>query len=521
MFNNPNIQATHMQIDRLILAKSGRFQPQFRRAYDTVGTGDTIQAITHQLEQVAMVPGQVNAAMLGATAAGFVQPSAQVESQIHIAEGWDTPRFYFFMEVSFISSVNTSRQLIQGWTNHADVSLTSQLDPNMVFTINSITPLQDRQDRIGGMLVPAVTVGDSVHVLADSRYTGFESIAHNPDKLLAIRPSDLFANMSLSSQSEDYVNPESTLQTRNLITGAPKPASRRYAVPTEYAAHAISSYGKGMGQQTFGIMPPAQLFSNAAAEAGDASFLSNNFMRRLQNAKNLGSGNFAETFSYYELLNLDPSIDHRAVVVLGAEGLRETTAETPFNIQGQNSQVNNTKSQADMAATMLSNAIPGILVLFGMSTLQFWASNRHGQTNQFMPGMNTDHLGNQYMIHDARGIVDQDVTEAMYRAMSRILNEIIYPISMYGQMGYEMTVRCEIFNATSMSLYLEMVGHPVDYVAPTFADALTAPIVTNDFGRVNTIAGDFRTLVENIHQTDIGTDFSRPFDSGSDSYGNI
>jgi hypothetical protein len=60
---------------------------------------------------------------------------------------------------------------------------------------------------------------------------------------------------------------------------------------------------------------------------------------------------------------------------------------------------------------------------------------------------------------------------------------------------YNIEIRGEVARATMISLQLD--NHPsVQFVAPSFADALTAPVLTGDRHRLQEVAYDFGNMLE-------------------------
>jgi hypothetical protein len=78
-------------------------------------------------------------------------------------------------------------------------------------------------------------------------------------------------------------------------------------------------------------------------------------------------------------------------------------------------------------------------------------------------------------------------------------------IACYG--NFDIEVRCTIYYATFVKIRMES-GYTVEYSAPTFADALTAPLLTQDSNRLNEVAHDFKQLVKTVTGTVNSTDFS-------------
>lgn len=503
MYNLPAAQS-QMRIDRLIMARGEKFPDQYRRPYETVATGETVNNIVNRLEQLSSVPGNVTATMLGNAAAGFVHPSAEVESKIYIPNGWQTQRFYYCMEVSFISPMGTQRQLIQGYSDHADVSHNGTLDPRTIFVINSIINIGVHRERQNGQLVTYQTVNDAVHVLTDHQYGNYDNAYANNNKLLAMRPSDLFHNMSLREQNEDYVTEGMSLSTRNLVTGQPKASSRRHALPGEYAGRVLSGYGMGVTENHFGASP-SEHFNTAMTHVAEGVFTNNKFMTVIQNAKGMGAHHFSDQFTWSDLLRVDPTVDDRTVIMVPGEAQR-LTAASPFQFDASYSADWGGRQLTDIAASILSSGIPGLIVGAGLCTVHFTATNHYNGQPMFA-------------FVDVKGIVEQSVVEALPNLQNRIMQELIAPISMNGELSFDIEVRCDLYYSTTISIRNLGDYGQVDYVAPTFADALTAPVITTSSNRMNNISQDFQNLVETVVQVTPETNFSTGFQGAIGSSG--
>jgi hypothetical protein len=136
-------------------------------------------------------------------------------------------------------------------------------------------------------------------------------------------------------------------------------------------------------------------------------------------------------------------------------------------------------------ATILSNAVPGMLMELALTKVILMATNR------------TIGCVIKTTIIDVEGFSNGDNSNAIAIFITRLENEVLRDISYNGSMDFAVEMHIDLLGETWIKLSLN--GQPaIDYVTPSFCDALLTPVITSDDTRAMTLASDFDTLTSQL-----------------------
>jgi hypothetical protein len=141
-------------------------------------------------------------------------------------------------------------------------------------------------------------------------------------------------------------------------------------------------------------------------------------------------------------------------------------------------------SYEHQAAAIISNSIIGLMIEAGLGIAHVQCTNH--TTN-----------GPTIVAVDGVTIAGQDLQRAMFGFKSRLQVEVIDQISMGNTIPYNIEIRGEIARATMINLQID--NRPsVSFMAPSFADALTAPVLASSPERLKEVAFDFSNMLNQV-----------------------
>ena len=84
--------------------------------------------------------------------------------------------------------------------------------------------------------------------------------------------------------------------------------------------------------------------------------------------------------------------------------------------------------------------------------------------------------------------------------MPRLITEVLNPLTYNSNMA--ITIQVEARLLSEIRLDISVGGNPpIPYCMPCFADALVAPVLTNDFMNIQSMAKDIDMLYNNISES--------------------
>lgn len=255
----------------LIPTPKNGYQPVYQRSYDVHATTEDIGTLQDILSQKYMnigltdIPKNVLANTLGDVVGLSKYP--QGHSPVAIVNGWNTQRFKFILEIETELNGQIEVSVIQGYTSHADVSMSGLVDPNMILYINSITIMRKHISPDGRLIV---TPAYQYNVITDNsgangRYE-FSELDDNFNRL--IRPKDIIEEIA----NDSYYFGDSVgtvINTTGNITLDSHTSDRANNSPVSYLAKTINGYlaGKTLTEHTHDQRDVLRAASNQVNEA--------------------------------------------------------------------------------------------------------------------------------------------------------------------------------------------------------------------------------------------------------------
>lgn len=457
-----------MRVMRFLIQETGTFDEQYRRPFQTGLDGQSHAQI---METVAS-SHKITAAALAGVANNFIKPAATPESLVQIPQGWATKRLRFMLEIQTTDRVGfTTVETITGYTDHAGLSMYNSIDQNMVFFINNVnvTRTNTVHTPLGNQSYQSLV--DASHVLVNDAYTGITV----PQKTYGLRPEDVYTQIDNATMQQEIGN-EMLLDGRSIITTNSKLSRRTNAIAPVYVASVLDSYR----QSSQGSWDASQshLMETAGASVASEEARSDPFLAFLRSRS---AAQTSHTFTYGDLVALDPNVasvtkvdpvSHGMASGLSYTGLSANWAATDYTTQ---------------FAAILAQSVPGYMLSYCLNKIHIRSTNldiggRMSTAFQRAPGSLN------------RGM---DISPQISAFIFRLENELLKDLSYNGQMGFSFDLICDLMGETRITLSLN--GQPeMLYVAPSFCDALLAPVVTNDIHVLGQIANDFGNLMRDM-----------------------
>jgi hypothetical protein len=285
----------------------------------------------------------------------------------------------------------------------------------------------------------------------------------NPDPSEAMkqtykmRPQEVFTGIQSGyiENAHSYTEPGVGFIDGRLRLGTEAIGSNRdNNLPASYVSKVFESHRQACALADFG-QNDADILTRGSQLALDTMIGENPFVRALGAVRGMMN---ATTFTYGDLMKIDPNTS--AVTNMIRLGY---THQTAVHQTGQTEYWNGANRET-VVATMLSNAVPAIMMSLFISKVSFMSTN-HSSMGQ----IHTQLLGGS-------SVTAADMTHAFQILRNRLDNEIFMDISYGGQQLYTLEMEVDIFGETKINIAIDG-GPSIIYVTPSFCDGLLVPVL--------------------------------------------
>lgn len=501
------------RITKLLIYETGAYQEQYRRPYTTNPDGNVFGMFKEHLEGL----DHYATANLGAIAQAFLKPSSAVDTRtdkIGIPQGWDTRRTRFMMEVEYDHAIGVAaKQILTGYTTHVGASPVHgvsgtagaatflNVEADLQFIVNTVTPLQTRDEFGPQGHVQHVEVIKPSHVLADNNF----STIYTPDFNERMRPQDLFTVMSRSHVHrvrDDRGNIPGVgpvlFDGRTVQSKQAALSLRSNVVPAAYVARVMENYSNARVAANDNTQAGGDFFQKARGYSQDGLISQNEILRMISEIRGEPIGN---SFTYRDLERLDPSI--RGRVVGRVSGITQPMAN--LHQPGMSSEWYG-RDPMTMAATIISQCVPGIMSELALTHIGFKMHNEFAQSgnySSFNPDTWLSRANYQpwFQPYNIQGFGGQNMAREMQIFETRFWNEVMKDLCQDNKVNFTIDVDCNLMGETVVTIGLSG-KNPISFVTPSFADALLTPLVTNNHDHVVNVADDFSTMLQVVLPTD-------------------
>lgn len=461
-FESNFVAPSGLTLKKIFMFETGTYNQQWRRPYETTVDGEILRAIEEKTQGYSEFTPMVMAGV----ANRFIAPKAQPESSIQIPNNWNEPRIRFLMELEYShgSFGAPVTEIVIGYTDHPGVGLNGSVDMNMEFYINSIMQIRNTvvNSPLGNMISSVVT--DNSHVLCNNNWNGI----YTPQREQRMRPEDIYSVMSIGNMDTDGV---AVYDGRAVNTSMAVKSSRMNNYATNYSSKIFEGYRQAsLVHNTHDSNE--NLYSNAKKLTRDNSISSDPFISRISEAYGMANVN---KFTFGILKQIFPYAENVTVAKLLAPTQRQTV-----HMAGQTCEWGGADGETHMA-TIISQAVPCIMMDLALTRLVFKSTNR------------TINCQPQTVFMEANGFVSGDLTRQLEVFRVRLESELLNDVTYNNAIDYAIEMNIDLLGETWLSISIN--GSPmIDYVTPSFADALMTPIITTNNDVIRNLASDFDAL---------------------------
>jgi len=438
-----------LRVAKLTMQETGTYNPVHERPYMSHVSGDLMNAIGNRLSQVGNA--NITGNLLGGIASSILAPSATPGDVIHIPYGWAEKRIRFILEVHAISNTGTTTiYYFQGFTDTLGVTANGNIDPNMVFVLNSFI----RVNRVEQLTPMGYTSKDLVTQSSQIINPEPNSVNKGVHKM---RPQEVFTGIQSGyiQNAHAYLEPGIGYTDGRLRLGTePIGSNRENNLPGQFVSKVFDTHRQAYALADFG-QNDADIYSRGVQIALDTMISENPFIRAISQIRGVP---VATTFTYSDLVKLDSNtIGMTNMLRLGY------THQTAVHQTGQ-TEYWNSANRETVVATMLSNAVPAIMMSLFISKVTFMSTNHTS-----MAQVHTTLIGGS-------SVTSADMSHAFQTFKNRLDSEVFSDISYGGQQLYTLEMDVSIFGETKINISIDG-GPTIMYVTPSFCDGLMAPVI--------------------------------------------
>lgn len=476
MFADHNQQ--RVEITKALFKETGTYNDMAIRPYETQFNPQNVN-----LFQEATQGGMsIAPSTLSGIANQFLRPAAQGQAMVGIENGWQTARLRFLIEVVYYNFDGSPsvRKIVQGYTSHIGVGNNGSLDPQMILYFNNVITLRETLIETEHGRSLRTSVGEASHLLRGDYQANSMFGGGNPNITWMMRPQDVFTTMGRSTLSGMWGN--DVMDLRTTFGDSPiKKSSRKNTSAPHYVAGVLKGY-RDTTEFSDNAADLSDMMSQAAGTVKDEDMGGDKFFHQLTTQ----TATFSEggTVSLGELNSVFPDFDAKAVVIMSSQVNRSTQ---PYELHQAGQTESWTSSNNETVwATILAQSLPSIMMDLMITQVAFVA------TNQTLDGQFYVNIG------DVGSFSNIDMTMYVEQFTSRLKTEILRGLSSNNLADFNLTMMVDIMGETCITLSIAG-GPPTEYVAPSFCDALFAPLLTNNQQHIETVAHDMQELSSNIN----------------------
>lgn len=466
-----------LHIALMFIADTGTYDQQYNRPYHASFDRDAIATLQERvMGGQHIVPGTI-AGVLNGQNEYVIAPQAQPERPIQIANGWNEHKFRWLAIAENIDRLGVKTyELITGFTDYRGISYDGSLDPNMVFYIGNILTLRHTNVYTPGGNRTYFNVADASQLLVADEWSGVGGVPAG----FRLRPTDLFTTMDSTHLEEDMAA-QGITDTRNMLTGQAVKSRRSNGVGTAYAANIIEGYKNARALDTYG-QSEDQILDYARTNTLEAPLTNDVFIRAVSRERGVPQTSF---FTWGDLCRLDPNVQNDQITKVVLMGSARQVVNTDMNDvrAGRHNDWGAADRETQMA-TILQQAVPGIMMELALSGIVFRATNRTIGGQIHMEVMN-------YQDFPSLTGAKIDMSEFIMAFQQRVKTEVLVDMSFSGQADFALQMEVDLLGETVITLEWNG-GETKSFCVPSFADSLLTPLTTIDARRPSHIAKNFQ-----------------------------
>jgi len=478
MYANQNFVApSDIKIISMLFAPTKQYTDIYRRPYEMNVSAQALSTLETVVGDQIMRGGRVNPLSLANSVPDIMKMSDVPTEKINIANGWDTIRLRFLMEVESVQDGITKISYIQGYSDFHDPSISGRIDPNMPLHINSIT--NTIRTFNPGSNSYYTRVQSSFNVIYDP-YSSSYSIENTTNNHRLLRPKDIVDGMDMNKLTDGHGR---NLDTRSLYGALPQESKRGNSVGVQHMSTVIN--GVLLGNEIADVSHDAgDIFNTASSGLDENNLGSVPFIEALSSITN---NIVSVEFTLQQLLTLDPNIEN--VLTIADNSTPMFNANIANNILDCDVTATMDKVSVEATvATTISESISGLLMDDMLSSIDFSITNM------------TPNSENVVAISAVKSFIHGiDVTLYADRFISKFEALVMPAITKGNLIGVDLFIHADILGETTIAISLN--GNPPEvYRLPTFCNSLFTSMVSME-NEYNVLVEDFSQVLSMTNLT--------------------
>lgn len=469
------MSSQQLNVAQFLLYETGTYEHQYRRPITTNVYSDNLARV----QEATSFGANLSANALSRVASEILMPCTKIEGgAIVIPNGWQTKRYHFIMEIiTSTTSHGNYRKILTGYTDYADISHGGHLPPDMCLIINSHISLRDvAEPGPHGIQYRSTIINNDQILLGNYNRMGSVGNDHS------LRPYDVLLRMGTTRMlSEEDNTGMVNFDLTSTFSSGVKNNARKNTNPGTYMSKLLTACRDAVDNRENTYLDDHTAIIDSAAGALAEGLMSDDIVfskfNRITDFANTGY------ITIRQLEEMCPGAESRSTVHRHG-GVHAT--KPPHQV-GQASHWTGENLET-IFATQIAQALPGILL-----------DNAVNRMSLVMTNMNVDGSYTVMPVEHTVGSVIQglDLIRMAERIKQRVLNELMPGLTKNNTIGIYIVVDCDTLADTAIKVSIE--GRPYEeFVSPTFADALIAPVMTNNLKLVERIVHDVDNLSNNI-----------------------
>lgn len=469
-----------MHISKFVMLESGTFNDPMLRPYRS----HIDPSIVSQFQEATQGGANLSPAALSGIAGNIIRPAAQPSAAVAIDNGWDTRRFRFLMEVnSAVGYGYSNKQIISGYSDHAGFSSSGYIDPNMRLYFNNSVVLKT----VGNNGVMSTMMGEATQILMSME-------RNNPmidTKLVSMRPADVVAEMSAITLESGDVH-----DFRTGFFEGPKKSRRSNSIAPAFMSKVMTGLHQTFNNPEMNhAKSGTELYAEARDNIRDTYTTADPFMGKLMRECDYGARGF---ITYGELCRMFPETDS---ICIFTPAVKLTRMGIPLATRGDSEYWSVTTTEAVISTTLL-HAVPSMMMDLMITKCTIVA------TNETHDGSIYIQLANPASFTD--GI---DMRPYLAQFEDRLRMQILRDITNNNYINFRLQMIVDVVGETRINI--SFAGQPeVEFVAPSFADGIMSPLITNSKFDLRTVATDLDNLYHNVSPMSMAQQYAPPAPQG-------
>lgn len=467
---------SYVKIIRVLFTPVGTHNPQFQRPYHMTSNVD--QTMVDSIRHATQEGQNITAGVLAPYAGALLRPSADVYWDSNILAGWDQSRLRFMMEVEIQNQTGIVKQYLSGYTNYQGYSANHGnvvFDPDMQLVVNRVLSLN-----IGGQ--NGIRLAGSDRLLVGEYQPNFGMQGNEP-VAVGLRPEDVFSIMQTGGPG-GYAEP--VIDGRTVFAGhTPKFSTIANDLPNQYLSRVLkgSIPLNNFSAQDSMATPYGDVMDRAIGHYAEQGVNQNRILHQI-----IQNGGFQEgsSFSYKCLMEIGSNhgnLDDRVNLIepSGVSGF-----EMPLHQTGMTANWNAANTEA-IIAQVISQQVPALMSDHFLTKIAFSATNRT--------------INREFLV-DVQGApaswlpTVEMIKFAITSFINRLIHEILVGLSINNAVDFNIRVIVDMYGETH--IFVSVSGGPeMHFCAPSFADSLTTPLLSQNVNYAMSYVSDIETLANN------------------------